>query len=91
MIVDAIDAQGRRYLEVRVFPEGKLKQAFAEMPHEHCIECNALVHHGFDRYFQRNNPDDGSIPRELESLLLEMTYDTVCGPCGDRLLRKDSV
>jgi hypothetical protein len=91
MITDAIDSLGRRYLEVDIFPDGKLKQVFRDSRPEECAECGALVHHGWQRYFQRNDPTDGSLPLDIQSILMGLTYDTVCGSCGDRLLRKDSL
>jgi hypothetical protein len=78
-------------MEILIFPEGKLKESFRGFAPDDCVECGATIRHGFDRYFQRNDLTDGSIPKDLQSVLLGVTYDAVCGPCGDRLLQRDSL
>lgn len=88
--VDAIDAQGRRYLEVPEFPDGALRRAFADHEPDHCIDCDAPIRHGVDRYFQRNDRADGTCGNEFAAALLALTFDSVCGSCGDAALRKDS-
>lgn len=84
-IAHTVDKLGRRYLEVPVFPEGGLKQAFAASEPDRCVDCGAPVRHAFERYFQRNESSDG-VGAGLQSLLLGVTYDCVCAACGDRLL-----
>jgi hypothetical protein len=82
------DVQGRRYLEVLPFADGPIKQAYVNRPLEShcCIECGVLLVHGTDRYFQRNDSTDGTQPNQLERALMALTYDPVCGLCGDRAL-----
>jgi hypothetical protein len=82
------DAKGRRYLEVLPFEDGPIKQAYRDRPlHDHrCVECGVLMIHGTDRYFQRNDSTDGTQPNHLERALMALTYDPVCGLCGDRAL-----
>jgi len=86
---DAVDAVGRRYLEVRSLSPDLFKtfQLIGLQP-EPCVECGASIHHGRDRYYQRNEADDGSQPDKVEALLNMMTYDAVCAACGDRALAK---
>lgn len=86
MRVDAVDACGRRYLEVPVFPDGALKDAFRDASPDDCIECGAPIRHAVDRYFQRNDATDGR-GAGLEADLLALTFDAVCGACGDRCLK----
>ena len=92
MIVDAVDLKGRRYLEVPVFPAESQFLAMTNQirASDPCVECGHSIRHGYERYFQRNDVGDGA-EGGLEGLLLAMTYDAVCGDCGDRILREDSM
>jgi hypothetical protein len=71
-------------------PPEKAKNAFAITLF--CMEAafdsrsKDFLKHAFDRYFQRNDPTDG-LEDGLKGILMEMLFDTVCGACGDRLLR----
>ena len=82
------DRQGRRYLEIRPFEDSPIKQALADLPapDHRCVECGVPLVHGTDRYFQRNDPTDGTQGSSIERALLALTYDPVCGPCGDHAL-----
>jgi hypothetical protein len=80
------DASGRRYFAVPVFPDGPLKDAFVNAALEPCADCGQPIRHGLDRYFQRNDATDGSEPDETAALLMALTFDFVCGPCGDAAL-----
>jgi len=82
-----VDACGRSYYEVPVFPTGRLKTAFETLDAQECCECLALIHHGTDRYFQRNESTDG-LETRVAGVLMALTYDAVCGPCGDRFLNE---
>ena len=72
------------------FHPNPLRQAFATAAPDYCVECDRPVRHAFDRYFQRNDHTDPDWTRggdgDLLSALLGLTYDTVCGLCGDRAL-----
>lgn len=81
---DAVDAIGRRYLEVPPFPDGALKRAFEAAEPDICVDCGKPVRHAFERYYQRNTVED-------TSLLLAMTYDCVCATCGDAALKEDAI
>ena len=82
------DLAGRRYLEVLPFEDGPIKQAYIEQPVEshRCVECAVLLLHGTDRYFQRNDPTELRPEFAMERALRILTYEPVCGLCGDRAL-----
>lgn len=83
MFVDAVDSQGRRYCEVLPHVLSRAHVVGETADHE-CIDCGRLIRHGRDRYFQRNDLGDGTQADRLAALLLALTYDAVCGDCGDR-------
>lgn len=89
MIVDVVDKLGRRYVEVPIFPDGPLKRAFAYESCDACADCGVAIRHGWDRYFQRNDHTDGE-GRDLAALLMAVTYDAVCGRCGDRVIAESA-
>lgn len=83
------DWQGRRYIEVRPFEDGPVKQALAALPeaNHRCVQCGVPLVHGTDRYFQRTDGTDGQDGRSWRARVrLALTYDPVCGPCGDEIL-----
>lgn len=57
---------------------------------EMCVDCGRSIYHGVQRYFQRNDPADGRESDALKAALMALTYDPVCGVCGDRILRGDA-
>lgn len=86
------DSFGRRYLEVGPFSPA-VQRLWKDIPPEECVECGKPVRHGFERYFQRNDKEDGTPEQvaalggqEIAGILASLTYDTVCGPCGDLAL-----
>lgn len=85
MIIDAVDKGGRRYMEVPAW-QGVVPDA----PAQACVECGAWIRHGSDRYFQRNDADDGSGLDSLGAVLMSLTYDPVCATCGDRLIQESA-
>ena len=80
------DARGRRYVLVTPFhtSDDDIRAALAARP-EPCVDCGAPIVHGATRYFQRHNPaaryarEHPHTARTLEIL----TFDHVCGSCGD--------
>jgi DNA-directed RNA polymerase subunit N (RpoN/RPB10) len=92
VIIDAVDARGRRYLEVDAFPDGPLKEAFRNLTSpDPCVECGREVKHAFERYFQRNDATDGTEADNFHAAMSALTYDCVCGACGDKLLQEDAI
>ena len=106
MIIDAVDAQGRRYMEVQAW-----REAPSGMPSQACVECGGEIRYGHDRYFQRNDATDGQseqlpatargallrqakhvIADETDdvAMLMALTYDPVCGECGDSIIARDA-
>lgn len=77
MIVDAVDATGRRYM-----------RATSEVSAEACVECGATIEVGA-AFYMRNDAADGSEPG-LMGALMAFTYDAVCYACGESQLRKDA-
>jgi hypothetical protein len=86
-----LDDRGRHYTEVRAFaPGGWLPAASAAIDPEACVDCGAPIVHGTTRYFQRHDPEARRRHAREHPLLARplegITYDPVCGFCGDRAL-----
>jgi len=82
------DDFGRIYSEVAPRPKGRFPGHT-----DTCIECGKTIEYG-DRYFQRNDPADGTLEQvadlpdpQLAADLMSLTYDPVCEGCGDKLLK----
>ena len=83
------DNRGRKYIEVRPFEtDGAIQHALERRP-EACVECQAPIVHGRARYFQRHDPPAPRNPRahpETARPSALLTFDNVCGTCGDKAL-----
>jgi len=87
----SLDGRGRRYIEVRPFHTEASIQAALEQAPEACVDCGAPIVHGTTRYFQRHDPETSRRHAREHPLLSRMpdilTYEPVCGFCGDRALQ----
>ena len=88
MTVAAFDGQGRRYLEVPPFAPGRLGTLAAAPETVTCADCGTQLLYGIDRYYQRSA---GARPSLFDAWPPALTYDAVCGPCGDRALGPESL
>jgi len=91
--VMSVDARGRRYVLVTPFMSSdEIRSALEQCP-EPCVDCGAPIVHGTSRYFQRHDPaarrrharEHPLLSRTLDIL----TFEHVCGFCGERALEAD--
>lgn len=91
----SIDDRGRRYIEVRPFwtDVEDIRAALEACP-EACVDCGAPIVHGATRYFQRHDPAATRRHARAHPLLSRtldiLTFDSVCGFCGDRALELEA-
>jgi len=90
-----VDDRGRRYIEVRPFwtDVEEIRAALATCPGA-CVDCGAPIVHGATRYFQRHDPEATRRSARAHPLLSRtldiLTFDPVCGFCGDRALELEA-
>jgi len=90
-----LDVRGRRYIEVRAFftDVEDIRAALEAYP-EACVDCGAAIVHGAMRYYQRHDPEATRRHAREHPLLSRtldiLTFESVCGFCGDRALELEA-